>query len=303
MSLVVTALRAVPPYCLIGLILVACHLEGEPTLQSTGLPEGAEARVGSDLLYSDEMKAVSATPGSERAQALVMDTLLAVESRAREPHRASVIERAVLARALRESIRRELRQSVPPTAADIQRALESNWLLYDRPRSVRAAVVRWVVPRLAREEPYAQEAQRVAETCRGLSVASAIVECVGEGEPRGEVLRAPPLDERGRRVPSYASDQTLPAPVGDFAQAIGRLEAPGATTPVHSGQEDYQVGIALDIIPADPVDTDAEREALIAGILSPQVTERVEVIASDGRSMVKRTHKDQAALLRLVWRQ
>lgn len=288
---------------LLACALVACASERAATEEASGLPPGVVARVGSELVRGDELEAVAAAPGSERAVDVVTDTLLSVEARLREPHLASVVERAVLARAQRESIRRDLRASAPPSDADIRRALESNWLLYDRPRAVRALVVRLVVPELGRDEPYRLEANRIADECAGLTFASAIVDCVAEGTPRGEILRLPPIDEKGRSVPLHASDRSLMVPAANMAKEIGRLERPGSTTSVHPGHDDYQVAIALDVILADPFDTAEEKEALIAGILSPEVARRADAIVAEGNSRVERTKKDQAALLRLVWRQ
>lgn len=240
-----------------------------------------------------------------RVSALVSDTLLSLEAKASEAHRATVIERAAFSRALIESLRSQTLNKKAPTQTEIDLEMRDNWLRFARPRAVRSVVIRVPVPALVRDEPY----QRLADELRAASDGAHNIEgllaqqmTVTSGLEI-QRMRMPPVASDGRVVPMISQDKEVQQVDPRFAQIVSSLRSPGELSSVFATSDAYQFAFATEIIDELKADDVESRTEIAYRVAARRLKPTLSQITHTKASKVVYSTKDVTALLKLIWRE
>ncbi len=233
-----------------GALLVACEEEEPPRAMLHGdVPSGAFARVGDQTLPLSLLD--GAADPKQRAEDLVADSLLALESERRRPHRAEVVRRGILARALLESLSEAALEEKPPTQqerAEVEREL---WQELDRPRAVRTGYAFVPFRPMQTGDAEFEYMEAVADAVQDLESPKRFAEKVRSVEARDFSVRlgqAPALTADGRIVELSPADETAQAPPEPYASRAARLPERGATSDVVATEEGLFVIVALEVV-------------------------------------------------------
>jgi PPIC-type PPIASE domain len=147
---------------------------------SAALPQGQAARAGTELVSAATIERIALQQGmapQAAAAAAVSDALFAQAAReSLAPSTARSIERAAIARALLEQLRRDASRAGPPTAKELDEVMHDRWPDLARPEGVRTthAVVRNDKPE--REAAAKALAQKLADALHGVTTGDELVE-------------------------------------------------------------------------------------------------------------------------------
>lgn len=281
--------------------LTGCATEKPSDQHAVPLGDGVLARIGARPLQPRLLRpdgATSALPVTD----VLFDFLLAEETRQQLLHRASSAERAVLARALLEDLREEVRRKRTVSQDELHAEWARNWILFDRPRAVRGALIEVKVAELepeAERQQLASQLRDAARAARNLGeLEKALYPFKGQ---RYSARLVPPVTHEGRVVPLLPQDSHSLTIETSYAEAMSALTAEGQVTPVWTTASGFAFGFALEIVPEQSVPLDEAREQLIIGLLGPAVSQRSTTIVGRAKPQVHYAKKDLAALLQLVW--
>ena len=290
---------------LAAIVVFGCQsTEPAPAARSI-LPADALAKVG-PVTIGEELFALWPEDQAPRLDAMVNDTLLALESTRRAPHRATVLERATSSRALLEALREEAATRAPPSQQELSREKARNWVRFDRPRAVRSVIVRIPVPEMADDGPYKALAMQLRAAAESAHNVEGLLGAVGSVKTEFEVqgMRMPPVAAGGRVVPMLPQDHEMERVEPSVAAEITALQSPGDLTGVFPSETAYQFALATEII--EPSHSDKERieEELVQLVLAERVKPQLAELtgAKTKAAAVTFSKKDVPALLRMVGR-
>ena len=292
--------RFLPSCVFLGWLNCACD-----TSPQAQLPQGrsSSGSVGENSV-TEGMLALWSEADQTIISDLVSDTLLSLESRASEPHRAAVIERAVLSRILIEDLRSKSLNDAAPKQAEIDKTIREQWLRFARPRAVRSVVVRVPVPTMVNDEPY----RLLAEELRAASVGAHNIEGLLAQQATVETrltvqrMRMPPVASDGRVVPMISQDHEVKQVEAPFAQTVSSLNT-GELSPVFATSDAYQFVFATEVIDARTSDDEQSRKELAYRVAARRLKPELSQITHAKTSKVTYSTKDVAALLKLIWRE
>jgi hypothetical protein len=298
------------PSLILGLCLgpLACGSGATESPPTTDIPASAFALVGDEALHRTLLdRAVAENESSqivaEKAQWILRNELFRKEAERLDPHRTSVVRRAVLARRLIEQTEGQVSESARPGQLELEQEYRRRWLDYDRPRAVRTVQVLFAVPPLAPDQAILEKAQRVREAVRGAhnleEFAARARPLIGEDK---EVFSydMPPLATDGRIVPSLPQDFQVEGISEILARAAGSLENPGEISDVVGSEYGFHIFFATEVIPEQRVPFDAVTAELERAVLGERVRQELDKISKNGRVPVERRREDISRLLTLV---
>ena len=255
---------------LIGALALACGTKRDAPApaQTTQLPEGVAAQVGSDEIPTQLVRDVARAQGIDLPQArarLISDALFAAHARGTLSGTGLIesAERSALARALLEEIAREVRGQGPPTDAEVEEVTALRWLDVARPVLVRTthAVVIEEAPQKS------AKARRVAERIRA-AVADSTVAADFEAKAKAvdaeglsvKVEHLEPVAADGRigdpKAPPGAEPRRLEQAYSQGAHAVERV--PGVS-PLVESRYGFHVILAVERIPEKMVPLEDRR--------------------------------------------
>jgi len=284
----------------VGVLCAACDQPGSPKVAN--LAPDAVAQVG-ELPITQDMLRLFAVADESLLRGLVSDALLAQEVTSVDTQRRSVIERAVLGRAVIERLRDQSLLEHPATQDERARVIAEHWVRLDRPRAVRTVVFRVPVPDLADDAPYRELAEKLRAAALGslnLETALQRTSAVETGLVV-ERVRMPPVAADGRVIPQNAMDHGMTQVDPQYAQQACALQAPAELSPVFALREAYQFVFSTEVIEGvSPTGAQQRREVeLRVGEQRAQPT--LAQIQAAGKKSLKWSEKDVPALLKLVW--
>lgn len=261
------------------LALVACG--GGPTTtkpERAVLGEGAPARVGSDVIATRTVAAISQRQGlSPRtaASAAVSDALLAAGAReSLPPSTLRSIARATLARGILEGLAAEAARRGAPTAAELGEIVRDRWPDLDRPEAVRTTHAVVLNDKPERDAAARALATRLASALSGITDSDDFVQRAKAFAADGFQIKAEKLpfiarDGRAfeRRDSGFvASRSSFDL---DFAKAAAAVERAGQLAPVAKSSFGYHVILLEERLPAHSVP-----KAELSALLTPEVVAR-----------------------------
>lgn len=283
-----------------------CTRESAPS-GNPQVPNGAFAVVGDRVLGLDLLQR-SASVGGVRAasQRLVSDALVALESAARQPDRAAVVERGVLVRGLVESLRQQTLATSPPRSDELEEQARALWMQLDRPRCVRTVNVMAAVPPFgdgAREE---RVLRRLADEVRGSGTPEELARRVERADKEGvnvELLLVPPLTADGRIYVETPVDAGRVAPPIEYARAAAGLTHIGETSDLVSTSTGFHVLMATDILPPVILDEAERNRRLRSAVADRRIQADLEGLRQEltTRANVWQS-PHRSSLTSLVWR-
>ncbi|RYZ01087.1 MAG: hypothetical protein EOO73_36610 [Myxococcales bacterium] len=263
--------------CGLALLALSCSSNGPTTSPaSSALPPGVVARSGAELVSASTIARIAERGVSPRAasELAVVDAVLAAGAREQlSPGAVRSIERAALARALLESLARDVKALPQPTDAELQEIRSERWLDLDRPDAVRTthAVV------LNDKPERAAEARLVAEKL-GAALAAATTGAelirIAQAFPgEGFEIHAEPLPFVTADGRSFARTETGLAPRGGFDQAFASaanaIPGVGQLGPIATSSFGFHLILVEERMPG----VTTPREGL-AALLAPEVQAR-----------------------------
>jgi hypothetical protein len=273
--------------------------------QSRSATEGA-ALTQAERQARREMSELWASPAPHLDDNLIADSLLAEASRQAYPARAAVIERATLGRALVEAMSKSTLRANPPQQQETLQVRSLHWLLLDRPRAVRTAVVRVPVPEMASDQKYQQLAQELRTAAQNAHNIEGLLQSLAGVQTTLEVqrMRMPPVAADGRVVPLLPQDYELNiervAP--EFAQQASALIEAGQLSSVFASSDAYQFLFCEEIIDATHWDSQEKSQQVERLVAKGRIQSELAQISTMDPARVRWSTKEVPALLKLVWR-
>jgi len=271
------------------------------------VPPGAFALVGGQALGQGLLLRSAREQGvGQASQALISDALVALDSSARMPERATVVERGALVRGLLDRLRREALERSPVQSHELDLAAKALWAELDRPRCVRTVNIMASVAPLGDGEREESVMRRIAEAVQGAATTDELAARVDRVPKDGVNVAAffvPPLTEDGRVYTETPADASAQVPPAEYARAAAELTYAGETSDVVSTSAGYHVLMAVDILPAVSV-SEPERSARLERAVADRRIEpeldRLRRELSAKATVWQNPHR--AALTSLVWR-
>lgn len=240
-------------------------------MEQSELPPGVAARVGSDEVEVELVRAIAAAQSVSLTEArglAISDALFAEHARQRLRGTGLVesAERAGLSRALLEQIRDEAKQKGPPTDAEVEAITRDRWFDLDRPSLARTVHVVVRVVRDDQREHAERVARRIAEALSGIRDAT-------EFETRAKALDADGLDKQVEALPPVAADgrvATPGAPAGTpptrfdeaFARAANAIPSVGDQSPVVETKFGFHVILLVEKIAPNVLSLEQRRKVV-----------------------------------------
>jgi|GEM_PF-1276693 len=300
------------PACRLLLALVLALPTGGCGQATTGpgerpVPPGAFALVGGRTLGQGLLLRSTREQGvGSASQALISDALMALDSSARMPERATVVERGILVRGLLDRLRKDALERSPVQSQELDLAAKALWAELDRPRCVRTVNIVAAVAPLANGEQEERVMRRIAQAVQGAATTDELAVRVDQVPKDGVNVTAyfvPPLTEDGRVYMETPADAGAGVPPADYARAAAKLTYAGQTSDVVSTSAGYHVLMAIDILPAvsvsEPERTARLERAVADRRLEPEL-DRLRRQLQANTTVWQNPHR--AALTSLVWR-
>jgi hypothetical protein len=262
------------------------------------LPAGVVARVGNEVVSVRSVQETARTQSvapREALDRLVVDALMAALARARlrDTGTAKAIRRAVLARALLESIRDQARSRGLPTDAELARVRQRRWWEFDKPPSVRTSHAAALVERPERSRQARAVAERIARAVRGATDPEEFMRRARDVDPGQIEVRVeslPPVSADGRvvKMPQGGAQDTQRFDVR-FARAANAIEAVGQQSPVIESNFGWHVILLEERLAGQRV-SDSE---LRSRVLDEVILERANAQADRLLKVLSSRHKIQ----------
>lgn len=235
--------------------------EERASAASADLAAGVVAEVAGTPIPATLVERAARESGESSEQALrelIRGELFVSYMRAEEPEFAGAAERGSFARALLDSLRREVLGSGGPISArEVDEIVQARWVEYARPRSVRTAHA-VALPRGPEHRDAARAfAERLKVAVNGVTDPNEFADRVRaydaeHGSPETVEVRVealPPVAEDGRTVPVDVLDGGgPPALVVEYAEAAHRLQTAGDQSPVVETDYGFHVLLAIEVL-------------------------------------------------------
>jgi len=214
------------------------------------------------------------------------------------------VERGVLARALLEEMEKEEISKRPVAPEELEEALARNWLLFDRPRAVRAIEIFVAIPPLHDDRAEFAELKKVREQAAKTYSPESFRTLLESFQTDFEIQATsmPPVAESGKVVRMQAQDHRIPKVPQEIVDRAVKLTFAGEVSPIFSTEAGLHFLYAQEIVPERRPPRDETRAKLVKGIAAQRLRPRLAKLTEAAKAAVVYPREDLAPLTRLVWR-